>query len=229
MIKTERTGKYKNKVTIIIPAYNEEDIIGETLKNLDYKWIKEIIVINDGSQDNTIEEILQYSVKLVNFKKNKGKGKAVEKGCEIATGEIIAIVDADLGKSVTEIEKLVKPVLNGQAEITIADIPIQKGGLGLVRFLAEKGLSLTSDSKMNAPLSGQRVFKKEILDDIIPFSKRFGLEMGMNIDIIKNEIIFKEVKCDFNHRTTGQSIKGYWHRGKQFLDILLTFWQKRRV
>ncbi len=206
---------YYKQVSVIIPAYNEEDIITDTLMHLDFEWIKEIIVINDGSEDETLKKALEFPLKIVNFKQNRGKGKAVEEGCQLVTGQVIALLDADLGKSVQNIEKLVLPVLKDQVDITIADIPIKLGGLGLVRGLAEKGLNFFYGKKFNSPLSGQRVFKRELLQDLLPFSKRFGLELGMDIDIIKNNWRVKEIKLNLKH--------------KKFIDILLTLWQKRGI
>src|SRR6056297_3522152 len=106
-------------VSVIIPAYNEADIIEETLANLDYRWIKEIIVINDGSEDKTLELIKKYIVKIINFRENKGKGRAVEAGLKAARGEVIAIIDADLGESVREISKLIEPIIKKNADIVI--------------------------------------------------------------------------------------------------------------
>ncbi|MFW6281936.1 MAG: glycosyltransferase family 2 protein, partial [bacterium] len=109
----------RKKVSIIIPAYNEEEKIGKTLKYLNFDWLKEIIVVNDGSQDNTLDIIQNYPVKVINFKKNRGKGKAIGAGLKKAQGEIIGLFDADLGKSISEINKIVKPVLKGKSDVTV--------------------------------------------------------------------------------------------------------------
>ncbi len=214
-------------VSVIIPAYNEAKVIEKTLTSLNFNWIKEIIVINDGSNDNTLELVKDFPVRLINFKKNCGKGKAVEAGIKVASCEIIAIVDADLGKSVREVSRLLKPIINESADIVIGIINIEGGGLGLLRWFAEVVVKIFSGQIMEAPLSGQRVFHRRILADIIPFSEGFGLEVGMNLDVFYNNWILKEVKCNFSHRVTGQSIQGYLHRFKQFIDIIRTAWDKR--
>ncbi len=220
--------KKVNNVSVVIPAYNEEDNIETTLVNLNYKWIKEIIVINDGSVDSTLDKIQKHNVKIVNFQENKGKGKAVEAGLKIAQGEIIALIDADLGQSVREITKLLKPVIAEKIDITIAVIEIEGGGLGIVRWLAEKVILLFTGKIMCAPLSGQRVFHRKILNDILPLSGGFGLELGMDLDIIKKNIEYREISCNFKHRITGHNLQGYLHRFQQLLDILITLWNKRR-
>jgi len=162
-------------VSVIIPAYNEADIIEETLANLDYRWIKEIIVINDGSEDKTLELIKKYIVKIINFRENKGKGRAVEAGLKAARGEVIAIIDADLGESVREISKLIEPIIKKNADIVIGIVEIKGGGLGLVCWLAEKIVDIFTGQVMKAPRSGQRIFHRRILSDIMPLAQGFGL------------------------------------------------------
>ncbi len=215
-------------VSVIIPAYNEADIIEETLANLDYRWIKEIIVINDGSEDKTLELIKKYIVKIINFRENKGKGRAVEAGLKAARGEVIAIIDADLGESVREISKLIEPIIKKNADIVIGIVEIKGGGLGLVCWLAEKIVDIFTGQVMKAPLSGQRIFHRRILSDIMPLAQGFGLEIAMDIDILNKNINLSEIKCDFAHRVTGHTVDGYFHRWQQFYDIVRTAWFKRR-
>jgi len=215
-------------VSIVIPAYNEEDRLAETLQYLNFSWIKEIILVDDGSTDGTARIASTFSgVNVINNKENRGKGKAVERGIQSSAGKIIAVIDADLGESVREIDKLVVPVITGGAEITIASLPIRGGGLGLVRKLARYGLKVLTGQEMNSPLSGQRVFQRQILDKIMPFQDGFGLEIAMDIAIIRNNLNYQEIECNISHRITGQNLKGYLHRGRQFLDILGTLLKYR--
>ncbi len=218
--------KIKKRVSIIIPAYNEEEKIGETLAYLTFDWIKEIIVVNDGSIDKTLNRLEEYSVRIINFKKNRGKGQAITRGLKEITGDIIVLIDADIGKSVVEINKLVQPVLTGEVDLTIGVLPVNGGGIGLVCWLANTCLKLCTDKKIKAPLSGQRAFSAKVIDDLLPLSPGFGLEIGMDIDILKNGVQYQEVECNFEHNVTGQTFTGYLHRGKQFFSILRTVWQK---
>lgn len=223
--------KSQKRVSVLIPAYNEAERIGETLDFLTFAWIKEIIVINDGSTDNTLERLQEYSVQVINLKKNMGKGEAVTRGLKKASGEVIVLIDADIGKSVIEIKKLAEPVLTGITDVTIGVLPVKGGGVGLVRWLANAGLKLLIKSRheMQAPLSGQRAFSRFVIEKLLPLSSGFGLEIGMDIDILRNGIQYQEVNCVFEHNITGQTIEGYVHRGKQFFSILNTLWQKRNL
>ncbi|MFW6389640.1 MAG: glycosyltransferase family 2 protein [Halanaerobiales bacterium] len=214
-------------ISVIIPAYNEAKTIGNTLSNLNLSWLDEIIIVNDGSKDNTGEIVAKYPVKLVDLTRHRGKGKAVEKGINKSRGDIIVLLDADLKESIREIETLIKPVVHNDVDICIGVLPITGGGIGLVRMLADWGLYFFAGKKMKAPLSGQRVFKREILDKLIPLDNGYGLEIGMDMKIIKNNISYQEIECDFRHRITKSDISGYLHRGKQFIEIFSTLWHLR--
>ena len=213
----------KKVVSVIIPAYNEAKYISETLKNLKFNWIKEIIVVDDGSIDGTYLKAKKHNnISLFHFSKNRGKGEAVTYGLSKATGEVILLLDADLGKSVIEAKKLVIPIFNNETQVTIGVLPITGGGIGAVRRSADLALKIITGTKMKAPLSGQRAFKRGVIKDLIPFAAGFGLEIGMDIDIIAKNYNYKEVFCNFKHNVTGHSSAGYRHRFKQLCDILKT-------
>jgi len=218
----------RRRVSVIIPAYNEEELISSTLENLNFFWIREIIVVNDGSTDRTAEIVKLFKdVSLIDFTRNRGKGDAIRSGIEKSRGEIIALLDADLGDSVMEIARLAAPVLNGEVEMSIANLALKGGGLGLVRKLASYGLRLMTGRDMSSPLSGQRVFYRYLLDKI-SIEQGFGMEIAMDIAIIRNGIKYREIPCDFEHRVTGQTIKDYLHRGRQFRDIAFTLFKYRK-
>jgi len=221
--------KAQKKITAIIPAYNEEARIGETIVSMRKYWPDEVIVVNDGSTDNTAEVVAKYPVTLLNLTKNCGKGKAVKEGFKISTGDIILLLDADLGRTASKLQKLIDPVLNDEVEVAIAVLPIKGGGLGFVRKLAEYVLRYFTGKKMLAPLSGQRVLTRKVFDDITLLPDDFGLELAMDIALLKANINFLEIKLDLDHHITGHSIKGYLHRSKQFLSILNLYWQMRKI
>ena len=136
------------RISVIIPAYNEASRIAETLENLNEKWIDEIIVVNDGSTDETAEIIKKYPVRLIDLKKNQGKGRAISEGIRHSTGDILVMVDADLGSSVKEIIKLVTPLLQEGLEVVIGIVPIRGGGRGFVRKVADLGLRFSTGKRM---------------------------------------------------------------------------------
>lgn len=116
------------KLSIIIPLYNEEKTIEEIIKRVlkvDLKGVeKEIIVVDDGSVDNSakivnsfIKNSLMKNVKLVRHKKNRGKGAAVRTGIKNSRGDLILIQDADLEYDPNDIPRLLQPILAGKAEV----------------------------------------------------------------------------------------------------------------
>lgn len=223
-------------ISIIMPAYNEASKIKNTLENIyNIEEIDEIIVVDDGSSDNTSEivsSIESKKIKIFKLEKNKGKGYALNYGLNIAmeNADIIGFLDADLGSSSKEVKKLIDSILNNEADVIIAKFPPakKKGGLGFVKGLAKKSVLEMTGKELDATLSGQRLFKKEVLNkfDKIPFG--YGVEVGMTIDILKYGYTIKEVLVNMTHSETGRDLKGFIHRGKQYYHIKKVLRQKRK-
>ncbi len=224
-------------VTIIIPAWNEGNSIAATLKALrqiqldegQVLW-DELIVVDDGSTDDTFNQAIPWADKVVKHRWNLGKGAALDSGWKEAKGEIVVFIDADLGESAELVGELLQPVTSGQADMTIARFPFTsiKGGFGLVKGLAIYGIYRLSDFRSNAPLSGQRAVRKEILERIGKLSGGFGIEVGLTIDAAKAGYRIQEVPIAFKHRETGRNWRGFIHRGKQFISVGRTLLHKWR-
>jgi glycosyltransferase involved in cell wall biosynthesis len=212
-----------NKVTVIIPAYNEANRIKSTidaLKNLES--INEIIVIDDGSTDETFDIAKSTGINVFKTPKNAGKGEALNFGIKKAAGDIIVLLDADLGESAKEASKLIVPLISKETDVTIAKFPKakRKGGFGFVKRLSRFGVKHLTGQIVETVLSGQRGFKKEVLDKLPPFESGYGVELGMTVDILRLGYSIKEVEVNMTHAETGRNLKGFIHRGKQFWHIL---------
>ncbi len=209
-------------VSVIIPAYNESDIIQDTIRALiDIQCINQIIVVDDGSTDKTYEIAEDNGAEVIRFTSNRGKGKALETGIHFCVGDIIVFLDADVGKSAVEILKLIKSVENGQCDVAIASFGKAKknGGLGLVKFVSRYGAKVLTGIYVKSILSGQRAFRAEVFNNIT-IGTGYGAEVGMTIDIIKKRFKIMECEVDMYHRETGRDLNGFIHRGKQFCDII---------
>lgn len=223
-------------VSIIIPAYNEENKIKDTLLGVvNIEEINEIIVVDDGSSDNTekvAKSVKNDKIRVFKLDRNRGKGYALNYGLKIAmeNAEIIGFLDGDLGSSSSETIKLIKPVINNEVDVTIAKFPPakKKGGMGFVKRLAKESVFEMTGVELNATISGQRVFKKEVLEkfDEIPFG--YGVEVGMTIDILKYGYSIKEILVNMTHNETGRDLKGFIHRGKQYYHIKKVVNKKRK-
>jgi len=214
-------------ISVIVPAYNEEDRIVDTIAGIrKSKYINNIIVIDDGSQDDTRKVVQNLDVDLISLNKNMGKGYALKCGINKAlkSSKIIIFLDADLGKSANEVDKLISPVVNNECDVTVARFrsASRKGGFGLVKLLSKKGVKYFTKQEVNCSLSGQRAFKSDVLRAIKDIPDTYGVEIGMIIDILNSGYSVKEVDVNMTHKETGRDLKGFLHRGKQFYQILNT-------
>lgn len=217
-------------VTIVIPAYNEEARLGDTLeavKSLD--GIRKILVVNDGSTDKTAEVADKYDIELVDLGDNVGKGGAMNSAIPYIDTDIIVFLDADLGSSASEATKIIKPLLENRADLVIAAFPppTRKGGFGLVKKTAAKAIKQAGEMEVTAPLSGQRAMTKEVLKVVTPFSEAYGVELAMTIKALKHGFKVIEVPTLMKHNETGRDLAGFKHRGKQFMDVVKVIFKLR--
>ncbi|GAV22348.1 glycosyltransferase family 2 protein [Carboxydothermus pertinax] len=220
----------EKKVSVIIPAFNEEERIGETVRaSFKIPGVKEVLVVDDGSTDNTYQEAAKAGARVIKLTQNRGKGKAIEAGAQEFTGDFVVLLDGDLGSSAAWAEKLLNPLLSGEADMVIARFgkARKKGGVGLVKKLTRWGLKLFTGQVIDAVLSGQRAFTRESFLALLPLSPGYALEFGMTVDALKKGYRIVEVPVEMTHRETGRDLKGFLHRGKQFRDILKEIFKRK--
>lgn len=210
-------------VTAIIPAYNEEDNIKDTINAVkSIEEITEIIVVDDGSKDNTCKEVEGLTdILLIHNQVKRGKGGAIKAALPFVTNKYLILIDADLKQSATEMKKLVGNTKRDSRTMLVAIYPkpLKKGGFGLVKLLSRKGLYLLTSKTSDSVLSGQRLMSKEFIEKIsIP--SNFALEFKITLEALKSDINIVEVPLNIRHRETGRNIYGFVHRGKQFINIL---------
>lgn len=180
-IKTEKPKKYQ-KVSVIIPAYNEEDTVSKVVEVVKkVSFVDEIIVVNDGSSDNTEAEATKAGAIVINHETNKGKGEALNTGFKEAECDIIAFIDADIYNLTSKkVEAMIRPILEGKAEITKTKFARESGR---VTELTAKPLLnfFFPEISFEQPLSGQFAARKEVLKKI-NFEMDYGVDVGIVID-----------------------------------------------
>lgn len=216
---------------VVIPAYNEEERIKNTLRALKpIKAIKKIIVVNDGSTDNTAALAREEGAFVLDLNPNRGKGGAMNAALPFIDTEVMVFLDADLGQSAQEMEKIIEPVLTGKTDLCIASFPPpgKKGGFGIVKGTAAWILRKVGDFQANSPLSGQRAMNREALMAVTPFNEGYGVELGMTVNALLMGLRVMEVQTTMKHNESGRDLKGFWHRGKQFIDLIKVLLEMRR-
>ena len=198
------------KVTVIIPAHNEEENIGKVIDKIRESEVKaEIIVVDNCSTDKTFEIANGKGVKTVCCE-NRGKGYAMEAGLSEATEEVVVFMDGDLEIYSKDILYLmVEPILNENVDFTKS--AFERDGGRVTELVAKPLLELIFSEKVNfmQPLSGIIAGKKEILEKIV-FEKDYGVDIGILLDMINMNAKIKEVyvgKIDNNSQSWGSLSK----------------------
>jgi glycosyltransferase involved in cell wall biosynthesis len=203
------------EISVIVPAYNEDKNIGEVLRRLmKIDWPlhnMEIVVVDDGSTDNTSQEVAGFPfAKYIRHKNNRGKGAAIRTGIENSTGKVIVIQDADLEYSPESIPHLVKPILTGAADIVYGSrFKGRYEGMSFSHFVGNVILSLATKILYNAPITdvmtGQKAFDRVVFKSFKLNEDGFEVEVEMTSKCLQNGWRFTEVPVNYSYRNFGVS------------------------
>ena len=172
----------KKDISLIIPAYNEEDQLEEVLKK-SKNYAAEIIVIDDGSDDSTYQIATKYTDKVIKNSTNKGKGYSINRGINFASKQFIVLMDGDGQQNPGEIPELVYPLLNEKYDMVIGSRNFKS--VPFLNSIANKILNTTFQMifkiKIKDSLSGFRAIKTESIRRLIIKSQRYEIEVEMLI------------------------------------------------
>ncbi|MFN2364610.1 MAG: glycosyltransferase family 2 protein [Halarsenatibacteraceae bacterium] len=202
-------------ICVLIPAFNEEKTVSHVVtitKSL--PEIKRVIVINDGSEDNTSKAARMAGAEVIDFKKNSGKGAALKAGFDECNAEIVIMLDADLiGLKKEHIYSLLNPIIDNEYDMTVG--------------VFNEGRNLTDLAQKVSPhLSGQRALKGEILNKIKNLdSTGYGVEVAINRYVRKHGQIKKVRLPDLTH-VMKEEKRGFWKgfksRIKMYMEVIKT-------
>tara|TARA_B100000795_G_C22603201_1_gene362086 strand:+ start:14 stop:706 length:693 start_codon:yes stop_codon:yes gene_type:complete len=203
------------KLSIIIPCFNEEKTIEKIVAKVAmFKTLeKEIIIIDDCSSDSSreiIEKISQNNneVQFIFQKVNQGKGSAIRKGFEKASGDILLIQDADLEYDPADYDKLIQPFLEADADVVYGSRFLGGKYVRLHFFwhyVANKILTLITNIVTNLNMTdmetGYKLFKKKAIDSITLKENSFSIEPEITVKLAKKGYIFYEVPISYRGRS----------------------------
>ena len=230
-------------LSIVIPAFNEESTIQKILdkiKNVELPqdWGKEIVVINDNSNDKTEELILSYMKQNVEMiisydyhKVNRGKGAALHTGISKATGDYIIIQDADLEYNPEEYNDMLRPIINGHADVVYGSRFLGGKPHRILFFwhsIGNKFLTFLSNMFTNLNLTDMetcyKLFRRDLIQSLVLRENRFGFEPEVTAKIsrIKNIRIY-EVGISYYGRTFEEGKKINWKDGVHAIYCILKY------
>lgn len=215
-------------ISIIVPVFNEEETIDEVLSriiSLGKKISIEIIVVDDGSEDNSLNIIKNHDqVILIQHDNNYGKGAAIQTGIRKSTGDIIIIQDADLEYLPEEIPRIVEPILSGKADVVFGSRFIGKmEGMSYSHFLGNRILSIVAQilykSNITDIMTGYKAMKRHVADNIKITKSGFDVEIEMTCKILKSYYRIMEVPISYKYRTSGESKITYWDGLRSLMSL----------
>jgi glycosyltransferase involved in cell wall biosynthesis len=209
------------EVFVIIPAWNEEERIAATVRAA--ATLGPVLVMDDGSKDATTRIARRAGARVLTTRHNRGKGAAMAAGVAALPGQAryVLFLDADLEGTAANAAPLVEAVRSGGCDMAIALPPPQPGGgHGLVVGLAHEGIKRLTGFDAAAPLSGQRCLTRRAAE-AVDYAPRFGVEVGLTVDLLRAGYQVSEVSADLRHRVTGEDWRSQLHRGRQYRDVLL--------
>ena len=222
-------------LSVIIPCYNEINTIEEVINKVKSTSIKskQIIIIDDFSTDGTREflnSLKDESIKVVLQNRNQGKGAAIAKGINFASGDISIIQDADLEYDPNEYEKLIKPILLNKADVVFGSRFKGAEPHRVVYFWHRVGngfLTLLSNIMTDINLTDMetcyKAFRTEILKSINIREKRFGFEPEITAKVARKRYRIYEVGISYFGRTYEEGKKIGWKDGVRAIWCIVKY------
>ena len=210
------------RVSVLIPVYNEEKTVVEVIERvLDTGVPFEVIVVDDGSSDNTVAALERYAdsdtVKVITSNQNRGKGAALRTAMEAATGDVLIVQDADFEYDPADYPALLAPIQQGEASVVYGSRFLNGLPAGIMKRSAVANHLLTAMTNMlfrnrlTDMETCYKVFEREVIHGMTLRANRFDFEPEFTAKILKRGYRSVEVPIRFNPREYDQGKKiGPW-------------------
>jgi glycosyltransferase involved in cell wall biosynthesis len=219
----------------IVAARNEADRVGGTVRALREAFpAARIWVADDASEDGTAEVAMAAGAEVVSRGRPHGKGANVSAAAEAALSveappRFVLLCDGDLGDSAARLVPLVEAIRRDECDLAVAAFSRRVGGgFGLALAFARWAIRSLCGQETEAPISGQRAMRVEVLRETLPFASHYGMEIGMTVDAVRAGHRLQEYELDLEHRATGRDWVGFLHRARQLRDFLRVYLSRLR-
>jgi glycosyltransferase involved in cell wall biosynthesis len=224
------------KLTVVVPVFNERNTLVEILRRMRAVELpdsveREIIVVDDGSNDGTRDVLNQLgdsTVRVIMHEQNQGKGAAVRTAFAHATGEYVLIQDADLEYDPEDWPRLLSPVLRGRARVVYGSrFTGERRNMLFLHWIGNRFLSLVTNVLYNTTLSDMetcyKLIDKSLLDEMNLAADQFDIEPEITAKILKRGVRIYEVPISYAGREFDEGKKITWHDGFAALWTLVKF------
>lgn len=223
------------KLTVVIPVYNEVHTLLTLIERVQRVAVdKDIVLVDDRSTDGTRELLQRTSfpanVQVLYHDENQGKGAALRTGFAAATGDLVIVQDADLEYDPEEYPKLMRPIVDGLADVVFGSRFV--GGeshrvLYFWHYLGNRFLTLCSNAFTNLNLTDMetcyKLFRREVLERITIEEQRFGFEPEITAKLSKLHVRIYEVGISYAGRTYEEGKKIGWKDGVRAIWCILKY------
>ncbi len=217
----------------MIPVFNERNTVGEAIRRVREAPLpidREIIVIDDGSDDGTrdiLNRLRDSTVRVISYPNNRGKGAAVRRGIEEAKGDVIVVHDADLEYDPRDFGKLLRPLLEGQARVVYGSrFTGERRNMFFWHWVGNRFLSLVTNVLYNTTLSDMetcyKMFDAELLRSLRLTANRFEFEPEVTAKVLRLGERIWEVPITYAGRELHEGKKITWRDGIPALKVLVT-------